>query len=684
MTIVRLKPVKAVTTSTVAELMMADLARSGLDGKDAKSMGVAPLTPEMTARMTQDKFAVSAYMIPYHTSSGLEAGFLRLRFLAPVKMKGENKEIRYWQPPGTLPKVYFPKLGVTKWTKVLADTSKPIYITEGEKKAAVACKAGLATLGLGGVWSWRSSKFGKLLLDELEAIDWNGREVIVVFDSDLADNPNVQAALTQMGRVLLDRGAVVSSVSLTPLDDGSKAGLDDWIVARGVDAFKELEPEPLSESVELWRLNEEVALIRDNGGIVEIGTFNVYSKSMFCETIYANRRFVRVTGEGKLKECSAPEEWMRWKNRREYQSLTYAPGDGQVTSKNELNLWKGWGAEPKKGNVKPFTDVLNFIFKGDRDAQQWFLQWCAYPIQNPGTKLYTSVLIHGLTHGTGKSLIGYMLGIVYGDNFGVIGQEDLESQFNDWGKGKQFVLGEEVTSSDRRRDSDKLKFMTTRTTVSINVKYQPRYELPDYVNYLFTSNHPDAFFVEPSDRRLFIWEAPRNTSDPGLYTRADDWMHSKGGASALLYYLLNEVDCRGFNPKGHAPGSASKNAMVELSASDLDIYARSVMEDPEGTLTSLGPRAKSCDLFTIDELLEVFDPGQMRRTTKIAMAKALRRAGALPMEPTTTRVGTKKLYAVRNEETWAKSSHGQRDTHYTNSITAAKRVPKSSKRKGAK
>jgi hypothetical protein len=659
------------------ELMQADLERSGIDDKDAKRMGCKALSKDETFDLTNGKFHVPSYMIPYADAKGGATGFLRLRFLSEVKVPGESKPRRYWQPPNTPPRVYFPKVGVTKWTQLLKDPAKTLYFTEGEKKASAACKAGIPMLGLGGVWSWRSSKFGKALLDELEVVEWNGREVVVVFDSDLADNPDVQAALTQLGRTLLERGAMVSVVRLTSLPDGSKAGIDDWLLEYGADAFADLMPEVLSESKELWQLNNEVALIRDSGGIVELSTGNVYSKSTFAEIIYANRRFTRVTGDGKLKECSAPDEWLKWPNRREYASLTYAPGDKEVTADNRLNTWRGWGCQPKKGDVKPFIEVFDYITSElTKENKKWFMQWMAYPLQHPGTKLYTSVLLWSRMHGTGKSLLFMMLGKVYGENYTMIGQGDLEGDFNDWAKRKQFVLGEEVTSSERRKDSDRMKFMTTRDRVTINEKYQPKFVLPDVTNYGFTSNHDDAFFVDPRDRRLMIVHAPEEAAETSLYDRADTFYKSPEGQSALFHYLLN-VDCAGFNPLSKAPVTDAKLAMIDLSASDLDLFCREVLADPENMLRVLGERSKKCDLYTAEELLELFDPGRQLRTTRIAMAKALRRAGAAALPPTAIpTVGNRQLYAVRNMANWIRAEHYTRADHYVKSVSSLGRAAK--------
>jgi hypothetical protein len=659
------------------ELMMADLARSGIDERSVKRLKLQPLSAVATEKISGGRHKVPAYKIPYLDMEGEDTGFFRLRFLAETKLDG--KVVRYLQPANTEPRTYFAP-GVA-WEVILSDVREELWVTEGEKKAAAACLAGLPTLGLGGVWSWRSNRFGHALLPDLEAIQWQGRKVVIVFDSDLTSNPKVQGALSALGRTLLSRGAVVVMMSLPSDADGNKQGLDDALVNLGKDGVLDLPQEALRDTEALWRLNEEVALVRDSAAVVEMRTGNVYTANAFSSTVYANRRFIRVTADGKLKEVSAASEWLKWPHRREHPTMTYEPGNPPVLANGALNLWHGWGAEPAKGDVSLWYELLHHVFEGMDPAHvRWFLQWCAYPIQHPGTKLYSSVLLHGTAHGTGKSFIGYLLGACYGDNFKAINQETLQGAFNSWAKCKQFVMGEELTGSDKRTEMNNLKFMITREQLTVNEKYQPAYDLPDCINYLLTANEVDALFLENKDRRLFVHEVLVDPAPQSLYDKLDRWLRSGQAAKALLYHLMHEVDLKGFHPRAPAPMTAAKRALQDLSASDLDLWARRLVEDPDTVLAITGARQKGA-LWQLSELLELADPGGMRRTTQIALAKALRRVGLIGLDPTRTRVGVVKLWAVRNVARWRGATHEERVAEYESHLPgAAKKTTKRRKK----
>ena len=97
-------------------------------------------------------------------------------------------------------------------------------------------------MGLVGVWGWKVARQQRLL-PELETLSWRGREVRIVFDSDIRHNPDVQNAETMLAAILRRAGACVRVVRLPdgPADDDgnpTKLGVDDYIVANGIDAFQ--------------------------------------------------------------------------------------------------------------------------------------------------------------------------------------------------------------------------------------------------------------------------------------------------------------------------------------------------------------------------------------------------------------------------------------------------------------
>jgi len=121
---------------------------------------------------------------------------------------------RYGQRAKSAVEAYYCPLRAD-WAAVCQDTAIPVLITEGEFKAAAACKAGFACIGLGGVFNFASARLRQTWLPSLDRVKWKGRKVHVVFDSDAADNPMVQLAETRLALRLTDRSAVVHIVRLS-------------------------------------------------------------------------------------------------------------------------------------------------------------------------------------------------------------------------------------------------------------------------------------------------------------------------------------------------------------------------------------------------------------------------------------------------------------------------------------
>lgn len=641
--------------------MLEDLARSGLTEAEAVALRLKPWSRAKTLAMTG--YDRPAYEFPYHDLAGKPLGFSRLRFL-------DSRDPRYWQEPGTLPRLYLPTLLEGGWKEVAGDPSLPLYLTEGEKKAAKACAVGLPTLGLGGVWAWRSKKKetgSRLSVEDLDAVVWEGRSVLLVFDSDIVEKLEVQAALRALAEELISRGARPQSIKLPTGPAGQKVGLDDFLMAESVASFQALDPSPILGRLadELWRLNQELVYIEEANSIWWLPTHQFVSAQALVSTAMSNRTVVTTTLDGKIKEVNAAKKWLEWPCRRVAKRLAFEPGEPVELVNGGLNLWRGWGCAPLAGDVEPWHALLGYLFDGAPESRQWFERWCAYPIQHPGAKLYTAVILFSLAHGIGKSLVGMTLGKIYGSSFVLLSQEDLQSPFNSWAAERQFALADEITGAEKRRDADRIKNLVTRDLVTINAKYQPPYTLPDRLNYLFTTNHPDAFIIDRRDRRFFVHETPLDPLPPEFYTRYDQWL--KGLGPAALHAYLLQVDTSKFNPHAQAPASKAKADMAELAKSPLDLVAEQLYENPESALKVDDQSLLKRDLYTLEELMTLIDPLEKDRRflTKISLGKALRRAGGCSLDVTLTSSGPKRLWPIRNLKHWAKASHAQRAADYT-------------------
>lgn len=641
-----------------------DLKRSGLDEADYRKMKLLPCDEDEAEAVLGSSFATFGYVMPYFDINNKPIESIRFKFLEELRNQS-NKVVKYSQPKGSEPKLYFPPC--IKWAKLLKDSSIPITFTEGEKKAYKACKEGIPTIGLGGVWSFKSKRLRKPLIDDFKNIELPGRKILLCFDNDSRSNEDVMRALRAFAKELSNHGAEVFSKNL-PFNPYQKIGLDDYLLEHSKDDYNEIPEEPFDELTEIDELNEEVAYIK------EVGKFYIFKDNLFVNDKsltnikYANRTMMGENGN----PVSIASNWVRSPNRREHKRLTYKPGEPEVTDENEYNMWKGWGCIPKQGSIKLFLDAVNKLFNGDEKAITWFLDWIAYPVQNPGAKMLTGVLLQSVEQGTGKSSIGLCIGSMYGDNYKLIDDAQLHGSFNEWAINKQFVLGDEISGKDKRGDSDRIKNLITRPDITINKKYSPTYNVPDCINYLFTSNHPDALNIEPDDRRFFVYQIKSGQGLTLNQGQALEQFRKGEGKSYLLNYFANEHKIsKGFDHRARPPMTKAKADLIDHSLTDIERFLMNIRENPEFALTIDGAPIDR-DLFTTNQIISMYN----RRNPKIvvtetAMGKALKKIFNNEIHVVKTKTaGTQRLRVLRNFSKWEKSNHKDMQEHYDRSKIA--------------
>lgn len=408
-------------------------------------------------------------------------------------------------------------------------------------------------------------------------------------------------------------------------------------------------------------LNKEYVFLKKKAMIVRLSDGKVVPKEQMRD-LYANT-MVSNGDEWSTRKQTAFDAWFKSPKRNQLDDFIMAPGQGHVAD-NCLNLWRGWGVTPRSGDVTPWTELVNHLFGECSEDAKHFEQWVAYPIQHPGTKLSTATVIWSTQQGIGKSLIGATIARLYGQHATTISARELHDPYNGWAKSALFVVGEENSASDRRSDSNRLKYMITGETHHINEKYQPALELKNLSNFLFTSNHPDAFHVEKDDRRLFIVCANAPPKPPEFYKRYGDWMKSSDGQAALMDHLMR-LDLTGFNPHGHAPHTSARNEMIEMSKTDVERFAADVFTDDFVDNVMHG------EIISLDELTDRFNSTTKgSKSNPTAISRALRRCDAYARKRISTTNGRRMLISIRNHDKWVTADNCEWTDEYEKGISA--------------
>lgn len=258
------------------------------------------------------------------------------------------------------------------------------------------------------------------------------------------------------------------------------------------------------------------------------------------------------------------------------------------------NLWSGWPMVPKAGQCEYLLDLLRHMCAGDSRPEHlfnWVLRWIAYPIQHPGAKMKTTLVIHG-PQGTGKNMFFEAVMAIYGRYGRVIDQSAIEDKFNDWASRKLFLIADEVVArSDLYHVKNKLKAFITGEWIRINPKNMAAYDERNHVNMVFLSNEAMPVVLEDDDRRhAVIWTPEKLSQDfyRGVLNELED-----GGAAALHDYLLN-LDLGDFTEGTLPPMTEAKRELIDLSKdSPSRFYAAFEAGEVEGFPAKNAPKLLS-------------------------------------------------------------------------------------------
>jgi len=255
-----------------------------------------------------------------------------------------------------------------------------------------------------------------------------------------------------------------------------------------------------------------------------------------------------------------------WKNRGAYYLDEVGFDPSGVDSIVKLNTWKGWPMRPKAGKCDLLLDLIRYMCNCEDNHQElydWLLCWMAYPLQNPGAKMSSAIVMHG-PQGTGKSTIFQTLAKIYGDYSTVLNQRGLEDKFNaDWSDSKLFILAEEVvTRAEMWHIKNELKELITGEWIRVNPKNIAAYRQRNQVNVCFLSNENQPIPIENDDRRhCVIWTPPQLT--PEYYDQIFDELEN-GGVEAFYHHLMT-LDLSAFHPKKRPPMTEAKKNLIALS-----------------------------------------------------------------------------------------------------------------------
>jgi hypothetical protein len=329
----------------------------------------------------------------------------------------------------------------------------------------------------------------------------------------------------------------------------------------------------LEEASPIWVMNNMFAFVEEYASIYRLEFRNFIDPTKFKTQF--NNQVAKITVNGKTHSYVLGTAWINSPERRQHKSLVIRPAEGAITEDNCFNEWQGYVIAAAPGNVKPFLRLMVRLVP-NRAARRYMQRWMAHLIQHPEVKMFVALVVWSLIEGVGKNLIfESLVSIIGAVHSKVISQEDLDGDFNSWAINRIFIVGDEVLSSDKRQQHDKMKGLITGTTLTINEKYQPKRDVPNLLNFAFLSNNNDALYMSDNDRRYFVWEVEAGRLSQKQIDDFLQWRDS--GGLAHLHHFLSHYPLGDFNPRAPAPMTSAKKQMTDDNRSDLEAWLADLM-----------------------------------------------------------------------------------------------------------
>ncbi len=319
--------------------------------------------------------------------------------------------------------------------------------------------------------------------------------------------------------------------------------------------------------------------------------------------------------------------WKLHKDSKVCVDFTYKPNDPNrfvhVNKKLMINVYEKNELEPdSKVDTDIFWSLLKHVIPHD-DCREHFLNWYAFPIQNPGVKIRSAIIMQSDEFQLGKgSLFDLQRDILGMNNTRKI---ELAEALD---KGKNYLLNYQTVLIDEAKSSgswtekaqliNTLKTIITEGSIGVRQLYKEYSEVDTCTNYWINTNYKDAFPLPKNEVRYFVYFSPAKRNQQML-----DEFHlqriNNNLAAGVLAELLDR-DLSKFNPLAPAPWTTYRDQMSGMADRPLNDFIREQFEQ--------GVHPFDRDMLSTVELFEYLKfEKRLRVTREREVANALELLG---------------------------------------------------------
>jgi hypothetical protein len=220
-----------------------------------------------------------------------------------------------------------------------------------------------------------------------------------------------------------------------------------------------------------------------------------------------------------------------------FDGLAYRPGvdEAEIVEQGRrlLNTWvRGAEAMPEgAADEGPWTEYLAHLFPDEEDRQH-VSRWLATLIARPAVRMRYGLLLFSNEHGTGKGTLCEVLRGVLGSwNVSVPSESEVvRSDYNDYLAHKTLVFVHEIYAGSTWKAYRNLKEKITDTTIRVNAKYVPGYEIEARAHFILCSNASIGLTIEKQDRRFLVPRVTEQRRPQAEWDAFYGWLKGDGPA----------------------------------------------------------------------------------------------------------------------------------------------------------
>ena len=286
---------------------------------------------------------------------------------------------------------------------------------------------------------------------------------------------------------------------------------------------------------------------------------------------YANK-YVEIVLEatGKLQKIGAMPVapwWLAQPSRRQFDGLDLVPNGPAILRGNRLNLWRGWGVEPKEGDWSKLRHHMWVVLANEeKRSDDYIVRWITWKYQNAGEPPEVALNFKG-KKGTGKGAFMYSMLKVFGPHgMEVHNPLHLTGKHNKHLQNRLLVCADEAVWAGDKQAERALKGMVTERTLTIEPKQVDMFVWPNKLGIIQSTNEKWVVPASWDERRYAVFEVNPIHMQQRKYFEALFREIDEGGAAAMLYDLLR-VDLEGWHPRYDIPQTA---ALVDQKVQSLD------------------------------------------------------------------------------------------------------------------